>query len=142
MLFFFFIFLVQISVLLYHGPHADRVNLVKKIRKTQGPLNMYPVVITSFEIAMRDRKYLQVDHLFGIFSHSVFMTVFWCPEQTCVRAGPLTCHPPTAVPVEVLDLRRGSQDKEPQLQAGAGPQDLPYGQQAAPLRHSPAEQPS
>uniref|UniRef100_A0A3B3SHY7 Helicase, lymphoid specific n=1 Tax=Paramormyrops kingsleyae TaxID=1676925 RepID=A0A3B3SHY7_9TELE len=50
---------LRVSVLLYHGPQADRINLVKKIHKTQGPLNMYPVVITSFEIAMRDRKYLQ-----------------------------------------------------------------------------------
>uniref|UniRef100_A0A3B3SIW1 Proliferation-associated SNF2-like protein n=1 Tax=Paramormyrops kingsleyae TaxID=1676925 RepID=A0A3B3SIW1_9TELE len=52
-------FTPDVSVLLYHGPQADRINLVKKIHKTQGPLNMYPVVITSFEIAMRDRKYLQ-----------------------------------------------------------------------------------
>ncbi|XP_048864717.1 lymphoid-specific helicase isoform X2 [Brienomyrus brachyistius] len=52
-------FTPDISVLLYHGPQADRLNLTEKIRKLQGSLNMYPVVITSFEIAMRDRKYLQ-----------------------------------------------------------------------------------
>lgn len=37
------------------------MNLVKKIRQHQGPLRMCPVVVTSFEIAMRDRKFLQVN---------------------------------------------------------------------------------
>jgi hypothetical protein len=52
---------VKVSVLLYHGPQKERMNLVKKIRQHQGPLRMCPVVVTSFEIAMRDRKSLQVN---------------------------------------------------------------------------------
>lgn len=34
---------------------------MKKIRQAQGPFRMCPVVVTSFEIAMRDRKLLQVN---------------------------------------------------------------------------------
>ncbi|KAG7462534.1 hypothetical protein MATL_G00185830 [Megalops atlanticus] len=52
-------FTPEISVLLYHGPQAERAHLIKKIRKPQGPLNMCPVVVTSFEMAMIDRKYMQ-----------------------------------------------------------------------------------
>lgn len=47
-------------MLLYHGPQTERVKLLKQIRRPQGPLSMYPVVITSFEISMIDRKHLQV----------------------------------------------------------------------------------
>lgn len=46
--------------MLYHGSQKERMDLVKKIRKPQGSLHMCPVVVTSFEIAMIDRKYLQV----------------------------------------------------------------------------------
>lgn len=46
--------------MLYHGPQKMRMDLVKKIHKRQGSLQMCPVVVTSFEIAMIDRKYLQV----------------------------------------------------------------------------------
>ncbi|XP_049592046.1 lymphoid-specific helicase isoform X2 [Syngnathus scovelli] len=52
-------FTPEVSVLLYHGPQSERGKLLKHMRKPQGPLSMYPVVITSFEIAMIDRKYLQ-----------------------------------------------------------------------------------
>ncbi|XP_051936995.1 lymphoid-specific helicase [Hippocampus zosterae] len=52
-------FTPEVSVLLYHGPQTERSKLLKHIRKSQGPLNMCPVVVTSFEIAMIDRKYLQ-----------------------------------------------------------------------------------
>uniref|UniRef100_A0A8C9RWZ5 Proliferation-associated SNF2-like protein n=1 Tax=Scleropages formosus TaxID=113540 RepID=A0A8C9RWZ5_SCLFO len=52
-------FTPEVSVLLYHGPQKERVNLIKKIRRPQGPLNIFPVVVTSFEMAMIDRKYLQ-----------------------------------------------------------------------------------
>ncbi|XP_047458522.1 lymphoid-specific helicase [Mugil cephalus] len=52
-------FTPEVSVLLYHGHHAERTKLLKQIRRPQGPLNMCPVVVTSFEIAMRDRKFLQ-----------------------------------------------------------------------------------
>uniref|UniRef100_A0A674BVV6 Proliferation-associated SNF2-like protein n=1 Tax=Salmo trutta TaxID=8032 RepID=A0A674BVV6_SALTR len=47
---------------LYHGPAKDRMALLKRIRKPQGPHNMFPVVVTSFEIAMIDRKFLQRFH--------------------------------------------------------------------------------
>ncbi|KAL6487251.1 hypothetical protein MHYP_G00038770 [Metynnis hypsauchen] len=52
-------FTPEVSVMLYHGSQKERLDLVKKIRKPQGPLNMCPVVVTSFEIAMIDRKFLQ-----------------------------------------------------------------------------------
>lgn len=50
----------QVTVLLYHGPQAERAKLLKQIRRPQGPLSMCPVVVTSFEISMIDRKFLQV----------------------------------------------------------------------------------
>ncbi|XP_071337586.1 lymphoid-specific helicase isoform X2 [Trachinotus anak] len=52
-------FTPEVSVLLYHGPQAERAKLLKQIRRPQGPLSMCPVVITSFEISMIDRKFLQ-----------------------------------------------------------------------------------
>ncbi|XP_064173864.1 lymphoid-specific helicase isoform X1 [Anguilla rostrata] len=55
-------FAPQISVLLYHGSQLERGKLIRNIRKPQGPLGMCPVVVTSYEMAMRDRKYLQHFH--------------------------------------------------------------------------------
>ncbi|XP_072534071.1 lymphoid-specific helicase isoform X1 [Salminus brasiliensis] len=52
-------FTPEVSIMLYHGPQKERLDLVKNIRKPQGPLHMCPVVVTSFEIAMIDRKFLQ-----------------------------------------------------------------------------------
>ncbi|KAM4729820.1 lymphoid-specific helicase isoform 2-T2 [Anableps anableps] len=52
-------FTPEISVMLYHGTPPERSKLLKQIRRSQGPLNMFPVVITSFEISMIDRKCLQ-----------------------------------------------------------------------------------
>ncbi|XP_039995506.1 lymphoid-specific helicase isoform X2 [Xiphias gladius] len=52
-------FTPEVSVLLYHGPQSERAKLLKQIRRPQGPLSMCPVVITSFEISMIDRKLLQ-----------------------------------------------------------------------------------
>uniref|UniRef100_A0A668AWT2 Proliferation-associated SNF2-like protein n=1 Tax=Myripristis murdjan TaxID=586833 RepID=A0A668AWT2_9TELE len=52
-------FTPEVSALLYHGTQQERAKLLKQIRKPQGPLSMNPVVITSFEIAMIDRKFLQ-----------------------------------------------------------------------------------
>uniref|UniRef100_A0A4W4EA83 Proliferation-associated SNF2-like protein n=1 Tax=Electrophorus electricus TaxID=8005 RepID=A0A4W4EA83_ELEEL len=52
-------FTPEVSVMLYHGAQNERHNLVKLIRKPQGSLNMCPVMVTSFEIAMIDRKFLQ-----------------------------------------------------------------------------------
>ncbi|CAL8255664.1 unnamed protein product [Lota lota] len=52
-------FTPTVPVQLYHGPSKTRPQLLKVIRKPQGPHNMCPVVITSFEVAMFDRKVLQ-----------------------------------------------------------------------------------
>ncbi|XP_028459138.1 lymphoid-specific helicase [Perca flavescens] len=52
-------FTPEVSVLLYHGTQPERAKLLKQMRRPQGPLNMCPVVVTSFEIAMIDRKFLQ-----------------------------------------------------------------------------------
>ncbi|TRY55505.1 hypothetical protein DNTS_004150, partial [Danionella cerebrum] len=55
-------FTPDVSVMLYHGNPKERFDLNKKICKKQGPLGMCPVVVTSFEIAMIDRKMLQRFH--------------------------------------------------------------------------------
>uniref|UniRef100_A0A1A8FT28 Proliferation-associated SNF2-like protein n=1 Tax=Nothobranchius korthausae TaxID=1143690 RepID=A0A1A8FT28_9TELE len=52
-------FTPEVSVLLYHGTQPERAKVLKQIRRPQGPLGMCPVVVTSFEIAMIDRKFLQ-----------------------------------------------------------------------------------
>ncbi|KAJ7324465.1 hypothetical protein JRQ81_017485 [Phrynocephalus forsythii] len=52
-------FTPEIPIMLYHGKQQERRALVHKIRRKGGSLNIHPVVITSFEIAMRDRKSLQ-----------------------------------------------------------------------------------
>lgn len=63
----------QVSVLLYHGPQPERAKLLKQIRRPQGSLNMCPVVVTSFEISMIDRKFLQVHNTFAwVYSLSSF----------------------------------------------------------------------
>uniref|UniRef100_A0A803KL40 Proliferation-associated SNF2-like protein n=2 Tax=Xenopus tropicalis TaxID=8364 RepID=A0A803KL40_XENTR len=49
----------EVPVLLYHGNAQERRRLARKINKREGSLQIYPVVITSFEIAMRDRQILQ-----------------------------------------------------------------------------------
>ena len=49
----------QLPTILYHGTPAERVKLRQKFRKHQhvtGRLSCNPVVITSYEIAMRDCK--------------------------------------------------------------------------------------
>lgn len=51
---------LQIPLMLYHGAQQERRKLVRKIHGRQGSLKIHPVVITSFEIAMRDRNALQV----------------------------------------------------------------------------------
>ncbi|XP_069394946.1 lymphoid-specific helicase isoform X3 [Paralichthys olivaceus] len=52
-------FTPEVSVLLYHGPQSERAKLLKQIHRPQGLINMCPVVITSFEISMIDRNFLQ-----------------------------------------------------------------------------------
>ncbi|XP_069045174.1 lymphoid-specific helicase isoform X2 [Lepisosteus oculatus] len=52
-------FTPEITVLLYHGEQKARRELIKKIHRHHGSLQMHPVVITSYEIAMRDRRFLQ-----------------------------------------------------------------------------------
>ncbi|XP_049989534.1 lymphocyte-specific helicase, partial [Alexandromys fortis] len=49
----------EIPTMLYHGTRQERRKLVKNIHKRQGTLQIHPVVITSFEIAMRDQNALQ-----------------------------------------------------------------------------------
>ncbi|XP_002756499.2 lymphoid-specific helicase isoform X1 [Callithrix jacchus] len=52
-------FTPDIPTMLYHGTQEERQKLVRNIHKRQGTLQIHPVVITSFEIAMRDRSALQ-----------------------------------------------------------------------------------
>ncbi|XP_006831228.1 PREDICTED: lymphoid-specific helicase isoform X3 [Chrysochloris asiatica] len=53
-------FTPEITTMLYHGTQKERQKLVKNIYKRKGTLQIHPVVITSFEIAMRDRNALQI----------------------------------------------------------------------------------
>uniref|UniRef100_A0A2R8P3B7 Helicase, lymphoid specific n=1 Tax=Callithrix jacchus TaxID=9483 RepID=A0A2R8P3B7_CALJA len=53
-------FTPDIPTMLYHGTQEERQKLVRNIHKRQGTLQIHPVVITSFEIAMRDRSALQI----------------------------------------------------------------------------------
>uniref|UniRef100_A0A8C3VNX5 Helicase, lymphoid specific n=1 Tax=Catagonus wagneri TaxID=51154 RepID=A0A8C3VNX5_9CETA len=53
-------FAPEIPTMLYHGTQQERRKLVKHIHKRKGTLQIHPVVITSFEIAMRDRNVLQI----------------------------------------------------------------------------------
>ncbi|XP_054238721.1 lymphoid-specific helicase isoform X3 [Indicator indicator] len=53
-------FTPEIPLMLYHGTQQERRKLVRKIHGRQGSLQIHPVVITSFEIAMRDRNALQI----------------------------------------------------------------------------------
>nr|KAF6322336.1 helicase, lymphoid specific [Pipistrellus kuhlii] len=50
----------EIPTMLYHGTQEERRKLVRKIHQRKGTLQIHPVVITSFEIAMRDRNALQI----------------------------------------------------------------------------------
>lgn len=52
-------FAPEIPVLLYHGNPEERQRLLRLIHKRHGSLEVHPTIITSFEIAMRDRKSLQ-----------------------------------------------------------------------------------
>ncbi|XP_022355795.1 lymphoid-specific helicase isoform X3 [Enhydra lutris kenyoni] len=53
-------FTPDIPTMLYHGTQQERRKLVKNIHRRKGTLQIHPVVITSFEIAMRDRNALQI----------------------------------------------------------------------------------
>uniref|UniRef100_A0A8C6G0F1 Helicase, lymphoid specific n=1 Tax=Moschus moschiferus TaxID=68415 RepID=A0A8C6G0F1_MOSMO len=53
-------FTPEIPTMLYHGAQQERRVLVKHIHERKGTLQIHPVVITSFEIAMRDRSTLQI----------------------------------------------------------------------------------
>ncbi|KAF0886047.1 HELLS helicase, partial [Crocuta crocuta] len=52
-------FTPDIPTMLYHGTQQERRKLARNIHKRKGTLQIHPVVITSFEIAMRDRNALQ-----------------------------------------------------------------------------------
>ncbi|XP_078325290.1 lymphoid-specific helicase-like isoform X2 [Crassostrea virginica] len=55
-------FTPKVPVILYHGPPEERARLRAQIRKTtpvREGINVQPVVITSYEITMRDRSSLQ-----------------------------------------------------------------------------------
>uniref|UniRef100_A0A2K6GBV8 Proliferation-associated SNF2-like protein n=1 Tax=Propithecus coquereli TaxID=379532 RepID=A0A2K6GBV8_PROCO len=52
-------FTPEIPTMLYHGTQQERRKLVRNIHRRKGTLQIHPVVITSFEIAMRDRSALQ-----------------------------------------------------------------------------------
>ncbi|XP_071839888.1 lymphocyte-specific helicase-like [Apostichopus japonicus] len=49
----------DVPTVLYHGAIDERAKLRGKIRKHLGKYQVQPVVITSYEIVMRDRKFLE-----------------------------------------------------------------------------------
>lgn len=78
----------QVSVLLYHGTQPERAKLLKQIRRPQGSLNMCPVVVTSFEISMIDRKFLQVRNTFAwIYSLGSLEAFYSRAACGCVAGG-------------------------------------------------------
>ncbi|XP_006811814.1 lymphocyte-specific helicase [Saccoglossus kowalevskii] len=52
-------FTPKVPIVLYHGSITERESLRRSIRRKHGNKQSHPVVITSYEIVMRDRKYLQ-----------------------------------------------------------------------------------
>lgn len=54
-------FTPNIPALLYHGSIDERMHLRnKKLKMSEQKLEKFPVVVTSYELVMNDRKYLQV----------------------------------------------------------------------------------
>lgn len=56
-------FLCQVPFILYHGAKPDRALLRGDIRRRHkigedGVMSSFPVVVTSYEIAMNDREFL------------------------------------------------------------------------------------
>ena len=49
---------IQVSVFLYHGSISDRLALRKKIFKSKHNDGILPVVVTSYEIVLKDSVYL------------------------------------------------------------------------------------
>ncbi|KAI8499617.1 hypothetical protein Bbelb_226680 [Branchiostoma belcheri] len=52
----------KVPVLIYHGTQAQRTKLRRKIFRVHGELGVHPIVITSYEITMRDSRFLAVHH--------------------------------------------------------------------------------
>lgn len=54
-----FLFIHQIPVILYHGSQEERLRMRSKLEKpvtVEGNISAFPVVVTSYEICMRDQK--------------------------------------------------------------------------------------
>eukprot|EP00079_Xenopus_tropicalis_P027424 XP_012821697.1 PREDICTED: lymphoid-specific helicase isoform X2 [Xenopus tropicalis] len=80
----------EVPVLLYHGNAQERRRLARKINKREGSLQIYPVVITSFEIAMRDRQILQILTPFLLRRLKCDVTLEVPPKREVVVYAPLT----------------------------------------------------
>uniref|UniRef100_A0A4W3K1U7 Proliferation-associated SNF2-like protein n=1 Tax=Callorhinchus milii TaxID=7868 RepID=A0A4W3K1U7_CALMI len=55
-------FTPELPVLLYHGDQKERRRILRKVHKRHGSRHIFPVVVTSYEIAMRDRRFFQRFH--------------------------------------------------------------------------------
>ncbi|XP_078586774.1 lymphocyte-specific helicase-like [Branchiostoma floridae x Branchiostoma japonicum] len=55
-------FTPKVPVLIYHGTMAQRTKLRRKMFRVHGELGVHPIVITSYEITMRDSRFLAVHH--------------------------------------------------------------------------------
>lgn len=60
------LFLFQVPYILYHGAKPDRALLRRDIRhrhkiSDDGVISSFPVVVTSYEIAMNDREFLMYE---------------------------------------------------------------------------------
>ncbi|XP_062352925.1 lymphoid-specific helicase isoform X2 [Cinclus cinclus] len=83
-------FTPEIPLMLYHGAQQERRKLVRKIHTRQGSLQIYPVVITSFEIAMRDRNALQILTPFLLRRLKADVALEVPPKREVVVYAPLT----------------------------------------------------
>ncbi|XP_044772493.1 lymphoid-specific helicase isoform X3 [Neomonachus schauinslandi] len=83
-------FTPDIPTMLYHGTQQERRKLVKNIHKRKGTLQIHPVVITSFEIAMRDRNALQILTPFLLRRLKSDVTLEVPPKREVVVYAPLS----------------------------------------------------
>ena len=91
-------FVPSMEVLLYHGSREERVSL----RRKRMPLTVtpsFPVIVTSYEVAMNDRrflakykwKYIVVDEVFSCHISCIFLLEFGRNKQCIIMAlGGLT----------------------------------------------------
>ena len=110
-------------VILYHGSKAERAALrAENMPVGDAKLVSFPVVITSFEICMIDRPFLEKYHWQylildeGVGEHAIFRNL--PPSLSHIFSFFLTTHAHTHTHTHIHTNR--ASDQEPQLPTGAG----------------------